>query len=291
MAKKKSLPAKSAKPVLSPILRQALDELIEGGPDVFGQFSIELNERLAADPRWASLLEEAHREAGISVENLPDGRQSFSIDFPMPGVFYTATLKLKHSKPPVTRKLEIPDVTFGELHEIIQVAMGWTNGHLHNFRVGREWMLGPSMQDDGFGPAFAFDSPEEDDEEGCWLSELNDAERKAIVYTYDFGDNWEVEVKLSEPKPNQDGVLYPRIIDGKRPHPPDDCGGVWGYEELCDIMRKPAAELSADEQERLEWCSRFDPETVDLAEINAEYQRIYAPKPVKKKAAGKKKKA
>lgn len=288
MAKKKALPTKLT---LSPTLLQAIDALVEGGPELFGEFANALNSRLLADPRWASLIEEVQQEAGIHLGQMPDGQQSFTVDFPMPGVFFTATLKLKDSKPPVTRKLEIPDVTFGELHEIIQVALGWTNSHLHNFRVGRDWLLGPVMEDDGLGSAFAFGASEEDDEEGCWLSELDDVERSSIHYTYDFGDSWEVEVKLSAPKPMQDGVLYPRIIDGKRPHPPDDCGGVWGYEELCEIMRKPVADLTEDEEERVEWCGRFDPDTVDLAVINAEYQEIYAPKPAKKKAAGKKKKA
>ena len=71
---------------------------------------------------------------------------------------------------------------------------------------------------------------------------------------------------------------------------PTDCGGVWGYEELCAIMHKPEAELTDDEQERLEWCSRFDPEAVEINAINAVYERMFAPEPQTKKTTGKKKK-
>lgn len=203
----------------------------------------------------------------------------------MPGVFFTATLKLKHAKPPVTRKLEIPDMTLGELHEVIQTAFGWSNSHLHEFVIGRDWRLGPELADDGFGGDMGL--PPQDDEESVWLSELDASEAAAIHYTYDFGDNWEVDVKLSAAKPKQEGVLYPRIIEGKRP---PTTAAVCGYQELCDLMRKPAAELTEDDQERLEWCGRFDPDTVDLTAINAEYEKRDAPKTRTKKAATKKKK-
>ena len=52
------------------------------------------------------------------------------------------------------------------------------------------------------------------------------------------------------------------LLDGKRACPPEDCGGVWGYQEICELMKDPA---SQDARERLEWLGyRFDPERFQL---------------------------
>ena len=44
---------------------------------------------------------------------------------------------LHGTKPPLWRRLQVPgNATLGWLHAALQVAMGWTNSHLHQFRVG-----------------------------------------------------------------------------------------------------------------------------------------------------------
>lgn len=50
---------------------------------------------------------------------------------------YQIKITLKHSRPPIWRRIQITgDTRLGKLHRILQVAMGWTDSHLHAFRAG-----------------------------------------------------------------------------------------------------------------------------------------------------------
>ena len=50
---------------------------------------------------------------------------------------YQIKVTLDDSKPPIWRKLLVADTfTLGQLHNILQIAMGWENYHLHMFMVG-----------------------------------------------------------------------------------------------------------------------------------------------------------
>jgi len=60
---------------------------------------------------------------------------------------YQIRVTLNGSKPPIWRKLAVPsDIVLDELHEVIQIAMGWTNSHLHQFRL-HDKGLKPSPQE------------------------------------------------------------------------------------------------------------------------------------------------
>ena len=93
-----------------------------------------------------------------------------------------------------------------------------------------------------------------------------------MVWEYDFGDGWEHDVRLSAVEEYAEGE--PRqivFVSGKRACPPEDCGGIWGYEELLELHERRAARkrISADERERLEWYGMdrdFDPEWLRLEE-------------------------
>ena len=84
-------------------------------------------------------------------------------------------------------------------------------------------------------------------------------------YTYDFGDNWKHQIELEEILPRDKNIKYPICIDGKRACPPEDCGGVWGYEDFLRILNDPADERH---EEMLEWIGgEFDPEHFDAKEV------------------------
>jgi len=52
---------------------------------------------------------------------------------------YQLKVTLDDSKPPIWRRLLVPgNINLFELHAIIQLSMGWTNSHLHMFRIGEE---------------------------------------------------------------------------------------------------------------------------------------------------------
>jgi len=82
-------------------------------------------------------------------------------------------------------------------------------------------------------------------------------------YEYDFGDGWEHDLTLEAIRPRQPGQKYPLCVGGARACPPEDCGGVGGYEHLLTVIRTPTHE---EFESTLQWLGgRFDPEKFDPA--------------------------
>ena len=175
---------------------------------------------------------------------------------------YQIRITLKGSKPPIWRKLAVAsDIVLADLHEVIQIAMGWTNSHLHQFKKGHEYFVTKVT------PWGEPTDMEGEDEEAVTLGEVCPRVRSKLIYEYDFGDGWEhtIEVKkIIEPEP---GVEYPVCLGGKKACPPEDCGGIWGYYQLLETIADPKAD---DHDNMLEWLGgAFDPDAFDLDEVNA----------------------
>lgn len=145
---------------------------------------------------------------------------------------YQFKIILKGTKPPVRRRIQVPETyTFWDLHVAIQDSMGWLDCHLHTFQ-----MIDPStMRKREVG--IPDDEVEFDrDTLAGWKQKIADwfsLENPLAQYLYDFGDEWIHEVKLEKILPRQENVIYPVCLGGKRACPPEDCGGIWGYEEIC----------------------------------------------------------
>lgn len=93
-----------------------------------------------------------------------------------------------------------------------------------------------------------------------------------LVYEYDFGDDWEHELLVEKELPVDPGVHYPLCLAGKRACPLEDCGGVWGYQNLLEILADPKHEEHA---ETLRWLGgEFDPEAFELNEVNDLLRKI-----------------
>ena len=64
------------------------------------------------------------------------------------------------------------------------------------------------------------------------------------------------------------------FVKGQGQCPPEDCGGVWGYEELLELCKKKRK--SAEDRERLEWYGidpkYFDPDYFDAEEFSCEIE-------------------
>ena len=156
--------------------------------------------------------------------------------------FSTMQLKIQLrnvTKPPVWRRVLIPsNITFLELHYIIQAAFGWYNEHLFKFQhrpYDREWTVEvPEKSEDfGFAPMgfFGF-GPEQKDARTTKVGPfLKSKHLEKLVYIYDFGDDWVHDITIEEVTKGQ-ALLFPRCTDGKGACPPEDCGGPWGYQAM-----------------------------------------------------------
>lgn len=86
------------------------------------------------------------------------------------------------------------------------------------------------------------------------------------MYEYDFGDGWEHDIKVEDVLVAQEGQTYPTCIGGERACPPEDCGGIWGYEEFLAAVADPDPE---EHDSLLEWAgSEFEPDRFDLDGVN-----------------------
>jgi hypothetical protein len=169
-------------------------------------------------------------------------------------------ITLRGTTPPIWRRLEVPSgITLQQLHHSIQEAFGWAGCHLWVFctPVGDYGVADPELGHRSAG--------------STKLDKVAGRAGDRLRYTYDFGDDWEHEILVEEVFTAEPGVAYPRCLTGRRACPPEDCGGTWGYEELCEILADPGHPEHAD---RLDWlglesAEQFNPARLDLNEVNA----------------------
>ena len=173
---------------------------------------------------------------------------------------YQIKVTLRGIKPPIWRRLRVPgNIRLVRLHEVLQIAMGWSNSHLHLFEKDGICYCHP----DHFGP----DEVPPIDESKASLQNVLREVGQQMVYQYDFGDNWEHDVVLEEIFASKSAAESPICLDGARRCPPEDVGGVSGYEEFLEAIFDPSHE---DYQQMLEWAAgRFQPEDFDLQSVNA----------------------
>lgn len=93
-----------------------------------------------------------------------------------------------------------------------------------------------------------------------------------VPYEYDFGDGWEHEVKLRKPLALPESFKR-RLLDGGRAFPPEDCGGVWGYERCVKMLSGATDEADDEVQELKEWLCDWTPEGFDLAATKRAFDR------------------
>jgi hypothetical protein len=163
---------------------------------------------------------------------------------------------LRNTRPPIWRRLLVPaGMTLADLHVAIQVTMGWHDCHLHDFNVGGKHYGDPATVDDVA------------DERRLKLNALAGSGVTRFAYSYDFGDNWEHEILIEAKAPPTEAKAFPACIAGKRHCPPENCGGVWGYAELLEVLANPAHPQHNDQ---VEWLGdAFDPEAFSVAEADA----------------------
>ncbi|MEI8352069.1 MAG: plasmid pRiA4b ORF-3 family protein [bacterium] len=169
---------------------------------------------------------------------------------------------LRDIKPPIWRRVVLPDnCSLGQLHDVIQVAMGWHNCHMHTFRIDGVFYSSKQMAEmDDMGMGM-----ERDDL--TLLRNIAGRPKLKFIYEYDLGDSWVHEIVVEKILPIDPLVKHPICLAGARACPPEDCGSIPGY---CDILAAlKASKKTAEQKELIEWLEGdFDPEHFDITEVN-----------------------
>jgi hypothetical protein len=168
---------------------------------------------------------------------------------------YELKVEIQGIEPPIWRLIQVPShITLEKLHRVIQKAMGWTGSHLHLFRVNGKKYGEP-------GPEWGFELK---DESKITLEEIFSTGRNFLIYEYDMGDCWVHEIELTR---EIDGEYSSAAcVTGERACPPEDCGGVIGYQALVEAVSDPGHE---EHVSIMEWLGgSFDPEAFDAAAVD-----------------------
>jgi hypothetical protein len=182
--------------------------------------------------------------------------------------FYRLRVTLDGVSPPIWREVVVRSgMTLGQLHQVLQAVMGWTDSHLHVFRVGKVALADLRAE---------LDVPVRDEHAATIDEIVRIKTKKPVIYEYDFGDGWvhEIEVEPCQEEANlaKRKTTAAYCVAGARACPPEDCGGIFGYEDLVDAIADPE---HPRREELLEWLGvPFDPESFDLAGINRELMEI-----------------
>lgn len=177
---------------------------------------------------------------------------------------------LRGSRPAIWRRLLVPaEIKLSKLHTVLQTSMGWEECHLHSFRYEHMTYEPKANREMGGG----FFERETQDEAKVRLVDLLNVEGDRLAYEYDFGDGWDHEVRVEKIVPvGLGGVRKAICLAGERACPPEDCGGLPGYDHLLEVMAHPK---HPEHGEMLEWLGeRFDPEAFDAARVDLALRKL-----------------
>jgi len=163
-------------------------------------------------------------------------------------------------EPAIWRRLVVPrGFHLGQLHHVLQAGFGWLDYHLHEFEIGGLSYGDPEQigQPEFVGDRHGLD------ESMVQLLDFSRAEQIGFVYLYDFGDHWMHRVEFERQLVLEPAPRAATCVDGARARPPEDVGGVGGYENFLEIIADPA---HPEYQDTKRWAGgHFDPEWFDLA--------------------------
>lgn len=193
---------------------------------------------------------------------------------------YQLRIDIVGAKPPIWRRVLVPEeMTFEDLHEVIQTAFEWDTAHLYQFNVGNivltdfeaEKLLGDTSD-------FYFASQVKKDMAKVKLNQLV-SEGDKFNYIYDYGDSWEHKIVVEEVLDSDPSIpFYPYCTKGKRTAPFEDFGGIERFDDFVASFKKNANRKSV--QDVLEWymneeSKKFDPEYLDIDEINEAFEMMW----------------
>ena len=183
---------------------------------------------------------------------------------------YLLKISLMHIEPEIWRRVIVPgSISLDRLHDVMQIAMGWEDSHLHQFTIAnKNYSDDPEIKAAGF------------DEEKNRLGNLLKQKGRKFKYLYDFGDCWFHEVTIEDSRLAAPEITEPLFcVEGARACPPEDVGSDAGYYEFCKVMEDPE---NPQHRSYLEWLTHFssasvnenyDPEFFDADKVNSELRK------------------
>ena len=176
----------------------------------------------------------------------------------------TVRITLRNADPAIWREVEVPtSSTLKVLNDIIQGVMGWFDYHLWEFTIGERRFGLPMDEDWGTEPRREAGKVR--------LRDVLKQGETVIDNLYDFGDGWEHRLVVTDVRPGDAGVSYPRYVGGEGNGPPEDCGGIPGFHEMLDAISDPG---HPDHAEIKEWAEDYDPQVIDELSIKYALSRI-----------------
>ena len=174
----------------------------------------------------------------------------------------TLRIELENSEPLIWRELEVPsNLCLTSLAQAILLAFGWNEDHLHQFLESRKNHYATSMNELG-GTLY----PGTKDGSRYGVSHLLKKQGDSVLFEYDYGDSWYHKVKLKSVADYADyETKAVRLIGGANACPPDDCGGIYRYRHLVELMQKKPQ--SSELSEFYDWMGcKWDPEFFPMDE-------------------------
>lgn len=177
-------------------------------------------------------------------------------------MIYQLHVQLLGTDPLIWRRIQVPgEVSLYRLNLLIQRAMGWKNAHLSEFNIdGRKY--GATEQDHFAEGIYEFKKFK--------LSNVVTEIGGSFLYVYDFGDDWQHKVVVEDIFAREKEVKYPLCIAGASACPPEDVGGIYGYDDFLGAISDPKHE---NHVEYKTWAGKFDPEIFDVEKAKKAMQR------------------
>ncbi|MCB0994549.1 MAG: plasmid pRiA4b ORF-3 family protein, partial [Acidimicrobiales bacterium] len=239
-----------------------LTSRLAGAPGTIQSKAREIRDALGID-RWTPAPHYQHTRApydpysddayfGASFDDVDDGfgPPPLRLGPPRPGP--TFVLRCQLDELDVWRTVTVPSaITLSELHVVMQNLFEWVDYHLHEFTIGDHWYA-PDPELDEYRDGGIDDR----DVRLGTLVKPGDS----FEYRYDFGDDWRVGIAVLDQLDPDPGRPPVDLLDGAGDAPPEDCGGVWGYRHLVEVLADPR---HPEHDELARWAGGFEPGTFD----------------------------
>jgi len=173
-------------------------------------------------------------------------------------------VELEHAEPRIWRSFQVYDsISMYQLHEILQVVMGWMHSHLFQFKSKELIIAEPSFGDE-------WENIEFKNARKTKVAAIFKSPGDALIYQYDFGDSWYHKLRFQRVVDESERMFkVPRCMAGENACPPEDCGGFPGFEELKRVISDPENE---EYESMIQWLDgyypNYDPNEFSLGEVN-----------------------